>query len=112
MTRPNKNNRVKRLTAEKREAARLAVLARKEAQERKAKIAEMAVLRERLLREKLAEKRRCVVEATGEYWGYHISDDGTLLSKKIKELWPDEALAQREGRGSLRFGIDEMGLNL
>ena len=49
-------------------------------------------------------KKKLVERETGEWWAYHIKDDGTLLSKRIKELWPREALAQRQGLPSPRFG--------
>ena len=105
MTRPNKGNRAKLTVQRARDVARTKALALKQEQERQANIAEMKVIAERLKHETLREKMRLVEEATGQSWYYHMEEDGTLLSKKIKELWPEEALAQREGRPSPRFSV-------
>ena len=105
MARLNKGNRAKRMAERSREAARLRELALKQERGRQANIAEMKVIAERLKRETLGEKKRLVEEATGQSWYYHMEEDGTLMSKKIKELWPEEALAQREGRPSPRFSV-------
>jgi len=105
MSRRNINGRFKRGRAErlrqtalKREAARQAQEAAQTADALQERIDTMK-------RETLREKQRLVEAATGESWYYHIEEDGTLLSKKIKELWPEEALAQREGRPSPRFSV-------